>query len=326
MKSLKGQNIFQDVIHSVYDIKNVVSFSRKRIRGYFSFICILALIITMFTTIIPVFRVVSQLDGVNSIITTVVPDFEYSKKELKTEYFKCEIDDNAGTLFMIDTSRTLEDIILNDYNKALIVDKSHFAYKTETGEITSKYFSDYLGDTEISRESIIAKSYWVYVFLVIMTIFSWLFVSISLLFVSFVLAIFLLLLNRTVLKIKNIKFVQFLNISVYCLGLSSIIKGILSCFNYTLYLSIFDWYTLIQIPAIIVAIVFSFKQFKLNNNLVDKFENDLADYDSDTIDEELGFSAEDKEYRDAMKKTVTDLQKSLKEEISRNTKEDNQKN
>lgn len=318
MKNNKKQNIVQDVIHSIYDIKNVVSFSRKGFRGFISFICIMSMLITMFTAVIPMFRVISQMQGVSTIINIMVPDFSYKNKELSTEYFNCDIDEEKNTMFMIDTSRTFDNIVLEEYNKALVIDKDHFAYKTEDGVITSKYFSEYLGDKEISRQWILDHVYYIYIFLGLVVFFCWFFIALSFIFTAFILGILVLLVNKFFVKLKNITFMQSINISLYCLGFTSVVKGILSCFNYALYLSPFEWYTVIQVPVVIILIVLSLKQFKLNNYLVEKLNEDLSDEDG--IDEELGFSEEDKEYRDAMKKSATDLKKTLKEEINKSTK------
>ena len=126
-------NVFQDVIHSIYDIRNVTGFTNKGLKCFFSFICILAILVTMFTTVIPAVRVLTQLRGVNSIITYFVPDFTYENKELSTEYFDCKIDEEKNTIFMIDTNRKLDDVILNEYSSGTIVDKEHFAIKNSSG-------------------------------------------------------------------------------------------------------------------------------------------------------------------------------------------------
>ena len=307
----------------MYDIKSVVSFSRKGFRGFISFVCMLSLIITLFTSVIPIFRVVSQMHGISTIVTMFVPDFSYSNKELSTEYFNCDINEEANTMFMIDTSRTFDNIVLEEYNEALVIDKDHFAYKTKDGVITSKYFSEYLGDTNISRQWILDHVFYIYLFLALVVFFCWFFIGLSLIGTAFCLGILVLLVNKFILKISEIKFMQCINISLYCLGFTSVIKAILSCFNYALYLSPFCWYTFIQVPVVIALICFGFRQFKINNSLSEKLEEDFSE--EDEIDEELGFSEEDKAYRDAMKKSASDLKKSLKEEINKSEEEQDKK-
>lgn len=321
MKNLKQKNVLQDVIHSIYDIKSVVSFSRKGFKGFISFICILALIITMFTSVIPIFRVISQMQGISTIVTMFIPDFTYQNKEFKTEYFNCDINEEKNTMFMIDTSRTFDNIVLEEYNEALIIDKDHFAYKKADGTITSKYFSEYLEDATISRQWILDHVFYIYAFLLLVVFFCWFFIGLSLAGTSFCLGVIVLLINRFLVKIKELSFMQCINISLYCLGFTSVVKGILSCFNYALYLSPIGWYTFIQVPVVIALIYFSFKQFKINKALSEKLEEDF-DNNEDDIDEELGFSEEDKAYRDALKKSASDLKKSLKEEIRESEKED----
>ena len=249
MKHLKGMNIFQDVIHSIYDIKNVVSLTKKKGKGFFSFLCILALVITLFTSIIPAVRVLTQLHGVETIITMGIPDFTYEHKELTLDYFVCNIADNKESIFMVDTSRELDNVILEDHNSGFIADKNHFAYRTSGGETFSKYYSEILGDITITRQWFLDNIYLIYIFLVLVIIFSWLFISISILFTSFVIGLILLLINKFFVKNKSLKWMDFLNISIYCLSVSCVAKGVLSCFNYVLYLSPWSWFSFIQYPV-----------------------------------------------------------------------------
>lgn len=319
MKNAKGINVFQDVIHSIYDIKNVVSFTKKKGKGYFSFLCMLALVIVLFTSIIPTFRVLTQLHGVETIITMGIPDFTYENKELTLDYFKCDIKENKAHIFMVDTSRELDNIILEDHNAGFIADKSHFAYKNSGGEIISKYYSEILGDTKISRQWFLDHIYLIYIFLILVVVFSWLFVFISLLFTTFIIGCIILLINKFFVKNKTLKWMDFLNISLYCLSVSCIAKGILSCFNYVLYLSPWCWFSFIQWPLTGILIFFAFKEFKNNNKMVDKLEE--FENEEDKIDAELGFSEEDKKYRDELKETAKKMKRELREQIAKSKKE-----
>ena len=306
-------------IKGMYDPKSYHLLSKRKLKHTLVYFIILSFIINLFTVILPYAPIIYKNHGVGYMLEVLLPDFEYNNGIMEITDFKCDIDEENNTMTLIDTSKKLDEQVLEQYSKGILVGQESLIYK-ENNVITEYKYKNWIPFDSISKEILTSTKtiIIIYSLLILVTLLSHLFLFIMLLIQSILLYIVLFVINKTIFKIKfRHKFRSLFNVGAYSLSGASILKAFLQSFGIAPAPFVFlHWFSILQLAMCItiacLGLIDIKKHKEANNKLKEEMDKSLSE--SEKLDLELGFDSYELEMKKNIKNQAIRLQNKLKEE------------